>query len=142
MAPTPATLRRHELAGLPVQVAESTCQSRVGLKGVVRSETAGTLVLETAAGVKQVPKTGTTFRFALTDEAAGGRRPPGSTSKLPFDTAGPTTRSPGQSKGPVPDGAATRDGESQDVVSVTVDGARLVGRPAERTEQEADSLWR
>jgi ribonuclease P protein subunit POP4 len=142
MQPTPATLSRHELAGLPVQVATSTCRSRVGLCGVVRRETAGTLTIETPAGVKQVPKTGTTFRFALTDEAAGGRRPPGSTSELPFDTAGTATGPAGQSGGSVPDGAATRRGESQDVVSVTVDGARLVGRPAERTEQEADSLWR
>jgi ribonuclease P protein subunit POP4 len=142
MALTPATLSRHELAGLPVQVADATCESRVGLAGVVRRETAGTLVLETTAGVRQVPKAGTTFRFALADEAAGGRRSPGSTSELPFDTAAPTAGSVGQSGGSVPDGAATRRGESQDVVSVTVDGARLVGRPAERTEQEADSLWR
>lgn len=142
MMPTPATLTRHELAGLPVQVVESTCQSRVGLSGVVRRETAGTLVLATSAGVRQVPKAGTTFRFVLADEAAGGRRPPGSTSELPFDTAGQPSMGTGQSGGSVPDGAATRPGESQDVVSVTVDGARLVGRPAERTEQEADSLWR
>lgn len=142
MMPTPATLSRHELAGLPVQVVDSTCESRVGLSGVVRRETAGTLVIATSAGVRQVPKAGTTFRFALADEAAGGRRSPGSTSELPFDTAGNSIREAGQSGGPVPDGTATRPGESQDVVSVTVDGARLVGRPAERTEQEADSLWR
>ncbi|MFB6111832.1 MAG: ribonuclease P protein component 1 [Halobacteriaceae archaeon] len=142
MTVTPATLTRHELAGLPVQVAGATCESRVGLTGVVRRETAGTLRLGTAAGVRQVPKAGTTFRFALTDEAAGGRRSPGATSELPFDTAGMAAESPGQSDGSVPVGAATRPGESQDVVYVTVDGARLVGRPAERTEQEADSLWR
>lgn len=142
MALTPATLTRHELAGLPAQVVNSTCDARVGLSGIVRRETAGTLFLSTSAGVKQVPLSGSTFRFALTDEAAGGRYPPGSISELPFDTVETPTQASDQSGGSAPDGAATHPGESEDVVYVTVDGARLVGRPAERTEQEVESLWR
>jgi len=141
MAVTPTTVTRHELAGLPVQVVAATCESRVGVAGVVRRETTETLVIGTDDGPRQVPKAGTRFRFALADEAAGGRVPPGSTSERPFDTVGSATPTD-QSEGFASEGAATRDGERQGVVYVTVDGVRLRSRPADRTAQEADSLWR
>lgn len=141
MTVTPTTVTRHELAGLPVQVVAATCESRVGVAGVVRRETTNTLEIESPDGLTQVPKAGATFRFALTDEAAGARVAPGSASERPFDTVasvGPTD----QSEGFASEEAATQDGERHDVVYVTVDGVRLDGRPVERTAQEADSLWR
>ncbi|PSQ07062.1 ribonuclease P [Halobacteriales archaeon QS_6_71_20] len=165
MALTPETLTRHELRGLPVRVVAAASDAHVGLAGVVVSESMRTLVVCTPRGDKRVPKEGTTFRFVLsargsgdgagrrrtepgagaprsgeaspvTDEAAGDRETPGSAFELPssephalaagygqYETAGVT---PGQSGG------------CEDAVSVTVDGARLLSRPAFRTERAGD----
>ena len=116
---TPETLTRHELAGLPVRVVAADNPDLVGIEGRVVGETMRTLRIATGTSrVKVVPKGGTTFEFALTDETAGRREAPGSTSK-------PSEREGGQ-----------------DVVYVTVDGATLLSRPALRTEQAGDSKWR
>ena len=64
---TPETLVRHELAGLDVSVTDATDPDLVGIRGRVRDETMKTLLVATSDGVKQVPKAGTTFRFALDD---------------------------------------------------------------------------
>jgi ribonuclease P protein subunit POP4 len=66
---TPETLVRHELAGLDVTVSEAPNPDLVGIEGCVRDETMKTLLVATSDGVKQVPKAGTTFRFALDDAA-------------------------------------------------------------------------
>jgi len=63
---------------------------------------------------------------ARTDEAAGVRKAPGTASELPSETAGRS----GQSGGC--EGAAY----------VTVDGDRLLARPALRTEKAGDNQWR
>lgn len=190
---TPENLARHELAGLPVRVADADSPELVGIAGRVVRETMRTLLVDCDAalppavdfasdrsGVKQVPKQGTTFEFALpsettsgegptrsppsdteergaatvppgteerdgapvpsrTDEAAAGRKTPGSTSELGPETAGVR---PGQS-GPFAsetDATSQRD-ECEGVVYVTVDGARLLSRPATRTERAGDSTW-
>ncbi|MFC7046577.1 ribonuclease P protein component 1 [Halobacteriaceae archaeon GCM10025711] len=112
MALTPDTLLKHELAGLSVRVVESTDPSRVGIAGRVVRETMGTLLIATESGVKQVPKRGTTYEFAL-DEAAATREGAGTASE--------------------PDG--------EDVAYVTVDGATLLSRPARRTENGVNSKW-
>ena len=125
MALTPETLPRHELAGLPVTVVDSTDPGRVGTDGTVVRETMRTLVVRTDSGVVQVPKRGTKFEFTLTDEAAGGAKPSGTAVELSSETAG----TPGQSGG----------GEA--AAYVTVDGDVLLARPARRTEQEVDSTW-
>jgi len=74
MALTPETLPRHELNGLPVRVVESDDSSRVGLEGRVVIETTKTLSIEVRADgesrVVMVPKSGSTFEFAITDDAA------------------------------------------------------------------------
>ncbi|WP_181692353.1 ribonuclease P protein component 1 [Natronomonas sp. LN261] len=62
---TPETLVRHELAGLDVTVADASNPDIVGIGGRVRDETMKTLLVATGDGVKQVPKAGATFRFAL-----------------------------------------------------------------------------
>ena len=117
----PETLTGHELIGLHVRVAASTDPNRVGIEGRVVDETTKTLLVETRdSGVKQVPKAGAEFTFALTDEAAASAKGAGSVPE-PGRLAGPT-------------GEAT--------ASVTVDGALLLSRPARRTVSGVGSQWR
>jgi len=117
---TPETLPRHELVGLPVRVADAPNPDLVGIEGRVVRETMRTLVVDGPAGAsrdRQVPKQGSTFEFALTDEPAATREGAGTA----FDPSDP-------------------DGEG--VAYVTADGARLLSRPALRTETTGDSKWR
>ncbi|WP_435063228.1 ribonuclease P protein component 1 [Halobaculum sp. EA56] len=155
MALTPETLTRHELRGLPVRVAAAASDAHVGLAGVVVSESMRTLTVRTSRGDKQVPKEGTTFRFVLSaqesaggaghrsagpiDEAAGDRKAPGSAFELP--SSEPHTLAAGRGQYET---AGVRPGQSggcEDAVSVTVDGARLLSRPAFRTERAGDHQW-
>jgi len=125
---TPETLTRHELVGLQTRVVESANPDSVGIAGRVVDETMRTLVIE-GDRVRRVPKQGTTFEFALpqrTDEAADAEKASGTAPELPSETAGRT----GQSDG------------CEDVAYVTVDGARLLSRPALRTEKAGVSTWR
>ncbi|SEH53264.1 MULTISPECIES: ribonuclease P protein subunit [Halopenitus] len=166
---TPDTLTRHELVGLPIRVADARNADSVGCAGRVVDESQRTLSVRTPSGDKRVPKSGTTFEFAIvdrprvgtvaddrsavtddtpTDEAAGGRKAPGSTFELGPDTAGVRPRQSRPSDptatgdSPDCDGAASRSlGECEDVVYVTVDGDKLLSRPAERTERGV-SVWR
>ena len=116
MKPTPETLTRHELVGLHVRVVSASNPSLVGIEGRVVAETMHTLSVESAdaSRVWQVQKQGTKFEFALTDETADARERSGTTSK-------PAT--------------------GEDAVYVTVDGAKLLSRPALRTETGVDSKW-
>jgi ribonuclease P protein subunit POP4 len=122
---TPETLPRHELVGLPVRVADAPNPDLVGIEGRVVRETMRTLVvgdgLAGASRVRQVPKPGSTFEFALTDALT--------------DEAAATREGAGTAFDP-----SAADGES--VAYVTVDGARLLSRPALRTETTGDSKWR
>lgn len=124
---TPETLTRHELNGLSVRVVAATNSTLVGIEGTVVAETQGTLSVASADRVRQVPKRGATFEFALTDEAADSANESGTRSKLGLETAG--VRS-GQS------------GLCEGVAYVTVDGGRLLSRPALRTENNGESRWR
>ncbi|WP_255191547.1 ribonuclease P protein component 1 [Natronobeatus ordinarius] len=131
MALTPETLPRHELNGLPVRVVESDDPGRVGLEGRVVIETTNTLHIaardDGEVRVVQVPKSGSVFEFAITDDAAGLEKGSGTASKL-ADTQPSTS-----------DDFEDRAGE--DVAYVTVDGSRLLSRPARRTETSGDSPW-
>lgn len=168
--PTPGTLVRHELCGLPVAVAAAPNPDLVGVGGRVVGETTRTLLIEGAAGgaddhgrsrVRQVPKSGTVFEFALTDEAAAGPdvgprrdrrdgddKSAGTASKPGSETAGTGTAPAAGMSGSVPQAGdaetggdpGNRDGEG--VAYVTVDGARLLSRPARRTETGGVSKWR
>jgi ribonuclease P protein subunit POP4 len=128
---TPETLVRHELCGLQVEVADAPNPDLVGIAGRVVSETTETLVLTTTSGEKQVPKRGTAFVFALTDEAAPAAEVGGTASKLRQDTAGADDGS-----------AAGQSCSCEDVAYATVDGARLCSRPARRTENGGAPTWR
>ncbi|WP_144904297.1 ribonuclease P protein component 1 [Halobellus captivus] len=101
--------------------------------------------------VKQVPKQGSTFEFELpvragtpgrTDEAADAAKASGTASKLRSDTAGGFDAS--QSGRPAAtSAAASRETENcEGAAYVTVDGTRLLSRPALRTEKAGDTLWR
>jgi len=131
MPMTPETLPRHELAGLRVAVADAPNPDLVGIAGRVVEETMRTLLVASdddgSARVRQVPKAGTTFEFALTDEAAGVETALGTASKLGSETAG---------------GNAGQSGSCEGAAYVTVDGGRLLSRPALRTETTGDSKWR
>jgi ribonuclease P protein subunit POP4 len=126
---TPETLTRHELNGLHVAVTEAANPDLVGIAGRVVSETTNTLVVRTRSGDKRVPKAGSTleFRLSRTDEAAAAGKAAGTASELRADTAGTD---------------AGQSGRCEGAAYVTVDGARLLSRPALRTEDAGDTIWR
>lgn len=150
MSPTPATLPRHELTGLPVRVADASDPGLIGIEGTVVRETTATLCIrsgdESPAGeheeprVRRVPKEVATFEFALTDETADGESPP----EMGARKGSGTTFEPRDAGNGVANGrpgtACEASGES--VAYVTVDGARLHARPAQRSETTGDSKWR
>ncbi|WP_440989226.1 ribonuclease P protein component 1 [Haloarchaeobius baliensis] len=125
MALTPETLPRHELNGLTVTVVDAANPDLVGIAGRVVVETTNTLHVDPVpageatgdARVRQVPKRGTTFEFRLTDETADPAKGSGTASEPDHPTG-------------------------EDAAHVTVDGARLLSRPALRTETTGDSKWR
>jgi ribonuclease P protein subunit POP4 len=119
MALTPETLARHELNGLSVRVVDADNPDLVGIGGRVVRETTKTLSIREGSRVRRVPKSGTVFEFRLTDEAATAREGVGIASE--------------------PRGGSRTGG---DVTHVTVDGDRLLSRPARRTETTGDSKWR
>ncbi len=146
MALTPETLVRHELNGLPVRIVESDDSSRVGLTGRVVVETTNTLRVETRDGgsgrVVTVPKEGSVFEFAITDDAAGDERSPGTASKLADAQPGSSDSPDGPDRAAEPGGCrAFGHAAGEDVAYVTVDGSRLLSRPARRTETSGDSPW-
>ncbi|WP_137284888.1 ribonuclease P protein component 1 [Halorussus salinisoli] len=138
---TPENLTRHELNGLHVRVVDAANSDLVGIEGRVVAETQGTLSVASDARVRQVPKQGSTFEFALTDEPADLAKRSGTASKRGSETAGVRSGQSGPSGECVsPDsGGGPRDCEG--VAYVTVDGARLLSRPALRTEKAGDSKW-
>ena len=131
---TPETLPRHELNGLPVRVVDSDDESRVGLEGRVVVETTKTLSIEVRENgesrVLTVPKSGSVFEFAITDDAADFEKESGTAFKL------------ADSK-PDSDADSRADSEcaGENVAYVTVDGSRLLSQPARRTETSGDSPW-
>jgi len=163
MALTPETLPRHELNGLPVRVVESDDSSRVGLEGRVVIETTKTLSIEVCvppeaerwrggataerrddeSRVVMVPKSGSTFEFAITDEAADSTKESGTASKLADTQPATADRAGGDAAGCRDDDPSRgrRRAAGEDVAYVTVDGSRLLSRPARRTETNGDSPW-
>jgi ribonuclease P protein subunit POP4 len=169
---TPETLTRHELNGLHTAVVDSPNPDLVGVAGRVVVETMRTLHLDDGARVRQVPKEGTTFEFRLpvpTDDATQAATTTATTGddaadvptvpagrRRRTDEAAGAAKAPGTASEPVsgPDEPATdadSDGESveaarveagEGVAYVTVDGTRLLSRPALRTENAGEPRWR
>jgi len=140
---TPETLPRHELNGLHARVVEAPNPDLIGIDGRVVVETANTLHLDSGdARVRQVPKQGSTFEFAITDEAADPEKGSGIASELEARQTATAQDGPAPAGRPAGDretdaAAASGDG----VTYVTVDGSRLLSRPAERTETRGNSPW-
>ncbi len=135
MALTPETLPRHELNGLPVRVADAENADLIGISGIVVIESMKTIHVHSDSNgesrVRQVPKAGSVFEFTLpTDDAASHREGDETTGELAGDPA--TAAGPDRASGHA----------SDSVASVTVDGDRLLSRPARRTETTGDSPWR
>jgi ribonuclease P protein subunit POP4 len=86
------------------------------------------------------------YTTATTDEAAGRREATGGASKRESETSAVRRRqsgSPGGSAGPDADTeSALVSADCEGATYVTVDGARLLSRPARRTETTGDSKWR
>jgi ribonuclease P protein subunit POP4 len=161
---TPETLTRHELNGLRVEVVDASNPDYVGIAGRVVVETRGTLHVDDGSRVRQVQKQGATFQFALpgddrktatagpvaartyTDEAAGRREATGGASKRESETSAVRRRQSGSPGGSSDAGADTESAQASEdcegATYVTVDGARLLSRPARRTETTGDSKWR
>jgi ribonuclease P protein subunit POP4 len=149
MALTPETLTRHELNGLRVEVVEAANPDLVGIAGRIVVETMRTLHVDDGSRVRQVPKQGATLQFEIpsddpcTDEAAGAREGPGTASELRSETAG---RFEAGQSGRLAEGSSAASRTSSEncegAAYVTVDGTRLLSRPALRTEKAGDSKWR
>jgi len=168
MSLTPETLTRHELNGLHTEVVESANPDLVGIAGRVVVETMRTLQIDDGSRVRQVPKEGTTFEFRLpttteTDAPTGGAAHPDRPGDAPTvapggrpctDEAAEAAKASGTASKPVSgpekpaadadcSGAAAERAEAgEGVAYVTVDGTRLLSRPALRTENAGESTWR
>ncbi|WP_135853187.1 ribonuclease P protein component 1 [Halorussus salinus] len=153
---TPENLTRHELNGLHVRVADAPNPDLVGIEGRVVAETQGTLSVASDSRVRQVPKEGSTFEFALTDESAETRKVSGTASKPASETAGVRSGQSDAVSEPRSEGRQTSSGCSSEghlearrtssgggegVAYVTVDGARLLSRPELRTENAGETTW-
>ena len=81
-----------------------------------------------------------------TDEAAGRREATGGASKRESETSAVRRRQSGSPGGSSDAGADTESAlaseDCEGATYVTVDGARLLSRPARRTETTGDSKWR
>jgi ribonuclease P protein subunit POP4 len=78
-----------------------------------------------------------------TDEAAGRREATGGVSKRESETSAVRRRQSGSPGGSTGDGNETPSAaDCEGATYVTVDGARLLSRPARRTETTGDSKWR
>ena len=62
-------LLQHELIGLPVKVVRSLNSTQLGAEGEVIDETMKMLILGKDSRRRMIPKTGTTFRFTLTNSS-------------------------------------------------------------------------
>ena len=62
---TPRDLVCHELIGLPIAVARSTDDSKIGLTGTVVDESRNMLIIETTDGRRSVAKDECAFHFTL-----------------------------------------------------------------------------
>ena len=113
MALTAETLARHELRGLRVRVADASNHALVDIEGVVVDETEGTLSVETDSDESSVKQIPKT---SATFEFALDEESV-TPADIAYDPASATAY-------------------------VTVDGERLVAKPARRTETTGDSIWR
>ena len=128
MTRTPETLARHELVGLDVRVTAASNPDLLDIEGEVVMETANTLHIERADRAWPA-------RNDVPRDVRAGRR---GATRREFEAVTP----PRAREKQVPKAAATFEFTLSDGQRVRVDGARLVARPARRTEHTGDSIWR
>ena len=131
MPVTPQTLVRHELIGLAVEVTGATDPTQVGTAGRLVDETQQTVTIATAAGDRQVPKAGTQLRVALPTSGPADRR------LAPMDEAAGDGNTPGIAA----DRSSATSADREAVTHVTVDGDRLLSRPADRIRNTGVPGW-
>ena len=83
---TAENIARHEFIGLETQIADSTNSQIIGLNGTIINETKSMFSLNTANGVKQIPKGTNTWKFSLNNQkiTIDGTK----IQKRPFDRIG------------------------------------------------------
>jgi ribonuclease P protein subunit POP4 len=121
---TPETLARHELVGLAARVRAGSNPDLLGIEGRVVAETTNTLGIEREGGESSESE----------DETSSKRADGGSAERADRVATVPKAGTTFEFTLPAGD---TAGGER-----VTVEGRRLVARPARRTEQSGDSKWR
>lgn len=64
---TAQNIVRHELIGLPVSVVDASNPTHRGVTGTIIDETRNMVFVETATGLKKIPKRRSIFRLQLPD---------------------------------------------------------------------------
>jgi ribonuclease P protein subunit POP4 len=158
-----------DLVGIAGRVVVETMQTlHIDCDAAAPGRTRADDAAHDGSGVRQVPKEGTTFEFHLpatethtqtrtqqtddrpsdvptvgagrhrTDEAAEAAKASGTTPKPVSSPTQPAVDADSNGESV----EAARDGAGEDVAYVTVDGTRLLSRPALRTENAGEPTWR
>ena len=64
---TAGNILRHELIGLPVEVAHASNPAQQGIAGRIVDETRNMIIIETSRGTKRIEKAHATFRITVPD---------------------------------------------------------------------------
>ena len=67
---TPENITRHELIGLDTSIVKSNNSQMVGLRGKIIDETKSMFAIQTATGVKSIPKQNSIWQFNLNGTSA------------------------------------------------------------------------
>ena len=83
---TADNITRHELIGLDTQIVDSTNSQIIGLNGTIINETKSMFSLNTANGVKLIPKSNNSWKFNVNNQqiTINGSK----IQKRPFDRLG------------------------------------------------------
>jgi len=131
---TPATLPRHELIGLTVRVAAASNPDLVGIEGEVVMETTRTLTIESREASPDAD--------GRTESGEGERVRPARNGVPRADRAGRAREKTVPKAGATFEFELPAETDADEAAVVTVEGDRLVARPARRTERTGDSKWR
>jgi ribonuclease P protein subunit POP4 len=131
MALTPESLARHELVGLPVRVTAADNEDLVEIAGEVVAETTQMLGIEheTSAPASRTESGDDSDSDSDSDRVA---HVPKAGTTFTFTLPDEARNAPG----------ASGESDPQAGADVTVEGRRLVARPARRTETTGEHRWR
>jgi ribonuclease P protein subunit POP4 len=139
MALTPESLARHELVGLPVRVTAADNEDLVEIAGEVVAETTQMLGIEheTSAPASRTESGDDSDSDSDSDSAGDSdsdrvAHVPKAGTTFTFTLPDEAQNAPG----------ASGESDPQAGADVTVEGRRLVARPARRTETTGEHRWR